>query len=191
MWFVYTLSIHVRDILVKCTFAFHVRDVTWAQQIKDPPGWWQPLKKFILHLKNFAVCLCVGPGKLSIEQVDVLLDALDLLDLVGDGLTLPGNAGDVVQDLAGVQRSANECNCRHWNRHIRWGSKTLYTLEEGLGRLQASDLIRNPKVHSCWSKNYQDKGSPVTAGVFVKHLHTYSIGCTRSGWCNRWPNKKF
>ena len=25
--------------------ALHVRDVTWAQWIKDPPGWWQPLKK--------------------------------------------------------------------------------------------------------------------------------------------------
>ena len=32
--FVYSISVHVRDVLVGCTFALHVRDVTWAQFVK-------------------------------------------------------------------------------------------------------------------------------------------------------------
>ena len=44
LWFVHTIAMHVWDVLAECTFALHLRDVTWAQWIKDPPGWWQPLK---------------------------------------------------------------------------------------------------------------------------------------------------
>ena len=47
----YTRSVHAWDVLVDCTFALRVRDVTWAQW--DRPGWWQPFKKPVLLNRMF------------------------------------------------------------------------------------------------------------------------------------------
>ena len=35
-----------------CTFALHVRDVTRAQCIKNPSGWWQPIKNYWSSIAN-------------------------------------------------------------------------------------------------------------------------------------------
>ena len=71
LWFLCSISIHLKYLLVDSTFALHVRDLTWAQNTKDQRGWWQPIRKLWKGSYLGAVLVCLGnhPGGMVVGWV--------------------------------------------------------------------------------------------------------------------------
>ena len=66
------------NVLVDLTFALHVRDGTWAQEVKDPPGKRQTLKK---HCElEVRVCYQRHEDEKSLQQVDEVVEDEELPD---------------------------------------------------------------------------------------------------------------
>ena len=102
----YTVSIHVWDVLVDCKFALLVRNVIWAQWIIDPPGWWQPFEKSFNKKKYMDINILQKTAKTSFKWNEPLI-TLQGIPLVRH--VLPSSEGVAVTDVA-EELTVYSCN---------------------------------------------------------------------------------